>query len=111
MGETNSRAGKLLAAISVLAVSLGMVEAATAEGTSQQIKGQSIQDKTQFLKGESLQDKHNQFLKYETLQQKQQNQIKYDSQHHKTNSQNFDTSTQLNPQPEPPKPTGSVTPH
>lgn len=107
MGETNSRAGKLLAAISVLAVSLGMVEAASAEGT----QGQTIQDKTQFLKGQSLQDKHNQFLKYETLQQKQQNQLKFDSQHHKTNTQNFDTSTQLNPQPEPPKPTGPGTPH
>jgi hypothetical protein len=128
--KLDSRAGqigKLMAAVSVLGVSLGMIQATNAAsedtqaGTAQSLKGESLQDKhTQFLKGQSVQDKHTQFLKTESLQGKHQNQLKFDSQQHKTSTQiktdsnqikNGSEAVQLNPQPEPPKPTTGNTPH
>ena len=98
---------KLVAATSVLAASLGMIQPATAANEGSQT------GTAQSLKGESLQDKHTQFLKTESLQGKHHTQLKYDSEQHKTSTQikNGSEAVQLNPQPEPPKPTTTGTPH
>ena len=137
--KTDRRAvniGKLMAATSALAISLGMTVQADAASnqdkhvtgqTSTQIKGETTQIKgeTTQIKGESNQLKWTGFLKHNTNDHKISTQIKLDSVQHKGESNQIklnnativqhkhDTpSTQLNPQPEPPKPIGgSSTPH
>ena len=118
--------GKLMAAASVLGLSLGMNAQAADTGT-QHLKGEHIQikgEQTQIkgeqtqIKGESSQPKYqsNQhkwtgFLKTNSGQQGASTQIKLDapSSQHKHDT----PSSELNPQPEPPKPVGTQgqTPH
>jgi hypothetical protein len=121
--------GKLMAATSALALSLGMtVQADAASNQDKHVPGQT---RTQ-IKGESNQDKWTGFLKHNTNDHKISTQIKLDSVQHKGQSNQIkgqsnqlkyegttavqhkhDTpSTQLNPQPEPPMQTGpGTTPH
>jgi hypothetical protein len=123
--KTDRRAvhiGKLMAATSALAISLGMT--AQADAASNQDKHVTGQTSTQ-IKGESNQEKWTGFLKHNTNDHKISTQIKLDSVQHKVESTQIklhntnvvqhkhDTpSTQLNPQPEPPMQTGpGTTPH
>jgi len=133
MTDNSNRVAKLMAATSVLALALGMTAQAAdtstqAKGehspTSTQIKGESNNHKlsTGYLKHSTEFIKHdggsNQ-LKLESSQHKlTSDQIKLQSNQHKGSSTQIkiggpttqikhDTpSTELNPQPEPPKPTG-----
>jgi len=130
--KTDRRAvniGKLMAATSALAISLGMtVQADAASNQDKHVTGQTstqIKGETTQIKGESNQLKWTGFLKHNTNDHKISTQIKLDSVQHKGESNQIklnnativqhkhDTpSTQLNPQPEPPKPIGpGTTPH
>jgi hypothetical protein len=129
-----SRVSKLMAATSVLGLALGMTVQA-ADGASSQIKGENAQ--TTQIKGEPNQHKlttgylkhDTEFLKHNTGSSNQlkfeSNQLKLESNQHKGDStqiklHNLDVvqhkhttpSSELNPQPEPPKPiVGGQTPH
>jgi hypothetical protein len=105
------RLATLLAAASTLGLSLGMAQAADTQTTLKHNTGT-----TEFLKTPtSVQDKHSTQLKYEC------NQGKLVSDQHKTSTQikldmkgpsaqqKFNCpSSELNPQPEPPKPIGQT---
>ena len=106
--------GKLMAAASVLGLSLGMNAQAADTGT-QHLKGEQVQikgEQTQ-IKGETRQLKYQsnqhklstEFLKHNTGQQGASTQLKLDtpSAQHKHDI----PSSELNPQPEPPKPLGT----
>ena len=96
--KSKAQAGKLLAAVSIIGMSVGMVAAQAAENGNQGILiGMSQQQKASTqLKYESHQDKwHSSQIKGESSQ------IKLDSMQHKGNSMQIKTH-ELNPQPEPP---------
>jgi len=100
------QAGTLLAAVSIIAMSVGMVSAEAADNANNQgvLIGLSKQDKTSTqLKYESHQDKwHSSQLKGESSQLKYQSQqLKLNSTQQKGNSMQM-KSHELNPQPEPP---------
>jgi TolA-binding protein len=113
MGHQAISRSKLLAAVSVLSLSVGMVPALAADqnnqGTSTQIKGETHQ-----IKLDSMQHKQNSNqLKLDSTQIKgESHQIKYDSMQHKQNSNQIkqdsiqlkqnDNTHHLNPQPLPP---------
>ena len=122
MTENSALMMRLMAAASVLGLSLGM-GAANAE----QIKGETVQGgSTTQIKGETDQHKLTTgFLKHNTVQQDHKlstgflkqndhktstgsNQLKWDAV---SGQQKHDIpSSEFNPQPEPPKPTGGSSP-
>jgi hypothetical protein len=137
MTEKKVTVGKLMAAASVLGLSLGMTaqaadtnqhkgESTQIKGESTLIKGESNQEKwTGFLKHRtdhkigsqnSNQEKWTGFLKHRTdhkIGTDNSNQVKIDNLQSNQGKHNV-PSTELNPQPEPPKPeqgTQNNTPH
>ena len=98
--KSKAQAGELLAAVSIIGMSVGMVAAQAADNGNQGILiGMSQQQKASTqLKYESHQDKwHSSQIKGDSSQ------IKLDSMQHKgTSMQMKGQSHELNPQPEPP---------
>jgi hypothetical protein len=109
MGTQTNNRSKLLAAVSALSLSVGMVPAIAADQTDQ---ATSQQHKTSTqLKFDSMQHKSSNQLKYESnqlkldsMQHKSSNQLKLDSMQHKSSNQlkQNGSSHNLNPQPLPP---------